>query len=96
MKRYRLTPKARDDLSDIWDRTVANWGAQQAESYMRQIELSLERHADNPALTLNSDAIRTGYRRFRVGAHIVFFRQGNDAIEIVRILHGHMDFTRHL
>ncbi len=96
MTRFRLTPKAQDDLSDIWDRTVETWGHEQAERYLRDIQAAVERFAANPSLALRSDDIRPGYRRFRVGQRIVFFRERDEAIEIVRILHGHMDFTRHL
>ena len=96
MTRYRLTPKAQDDLSEIWDRTNEKWGREQAERYLRDIQRAVERFAQSPSLARRSDDIRPGYRRFRVGAHVVFFRQGEEAIEIVRILHGHMDFTRHL
>jgi toxin ParE1/3/4 len=96
MKLYRLTPKARVDLSHIWRTTKETWGSDQAERYLREIEQALERLGDNPALALNSDHIRKGYLRFRVASHMLFFKRPDKIIEVMRILHGRQDFTRHL
>jgi toxin ParE1/3/4 len=96
MKRYRLTPKARADLSHIWRTTTDNWGVDQAERYLREIEQVLERLSENPALGLNSDHIRQGYLRFRVASHVLFFKKGGDGIDVIRILHGRQDAERNL
>jgi toxin ParE1/3/4 len=96
MTRYRLTPKARADLSHIWHNTQETWGSDQAERYLREIEQALERLGENPALALNSDHIRKGYLRFRVASHVLFFKRRDTIIEVMRILHGRQDFTRHL
>ena len=38
-----------------------------------------------------------GYRKLNVGSHVIFYRQTHtDMIEIVRILHGHMDIETRL
>ena len=42
------------------------------------------------------DDIRAGYRKFPVGSHVLFFREVDSGIDIVRILHSRMDFARHL
>jgi toxin ParE1/3/4 len=96
MKRYRLTPRARADLSHIWRTTKETWGSDQAERYLREIEQALERLGDNPALALNSDHIRKDYLRFRVASHMLFFKRRDNIIDVMRILHGRQNFTRHL
>lgn len=95
MKRYRLTPMAEGDLAEIWRYFEETWGAAQAD-YLRDIEAALERYSQNPSLAVKSDDIRPGYWRFRVKSHIVFFKRDGEWIDVVRILHGAMDYPRHL
>lgn len=42
------------------------------------------------------DEVRPGYRRARHGSHLIFYRQVEDGVEIVRVLHQQMDPTLHL
>lgn len=96
MTRFVLTPRAQKDLSDIWDYTAQNWGVRQAELYIRLIQAAVRDLAANPGMGKACDHIRMGYRRRPVGSHVIFYRTAEDAIDIVRILHGCTDFERHL
>ena len=97
MKRHViLRPRALRDLEDIWDYTIANWGARQAESYVRQVNEAFEALAENPNLGRSCEQVRAGYRKYLVGSHIVFYRKVGDAVEVVRILHARMDVNRNL
>jgi toxin ParE1/3/4 len=40
--------------------------------------------------------VRAGYRSSRVGAHVIFYREFPEGIEVVRILHQRMDVRRQL
>jgi toxin ParE1/3/4 len=42
---------------------------------------------------VSTNEVRSGYRRFAVGAHVLFYRRTtpDERIEIVRILHRRMD-----
>jgi toxin ParE1/3/4 len=93
---YRLSPRAQRDVAEIWDYTSKRWGPQQAEDYVRQIRASIEVVAANPSIARRCEEIRAGYRKFPAGAHVLFLRQRTYGIEIVRILHGRMDFDRRL
>jgi toxin ParE1/3/4 len=93
---FGLSPRARRDLDEIWRETVDRWGVAQAERYVRQIQASIELVAENPSIARTCDEIRAGYRRFPSGSHMLFLRLGPEGIEIVRILHGRMDFERRL
>ena len=42
------------------------------------------------------DDVRTGYRKYPAGSHLLFYRLTPDGIDIVRILLQRMDFERHL
>jgi toxin ParE1/3/4 len=40
--------------------------------------------------------VRKGYLRYLAGSHIIFFRKIKFGIDVIRILHGGMDFEQHL
>ncbi|WP_417827751.1 type II toxin-antitoxin system RelE/ParE family toxin [Thalassospira sp.] len=92
---YRLTPKAAIDLEDIWRYTQRRWSVMQAEKYIREI---LQVFAELAGATRQGQKcdVRDGYFKIPVGAHVIYYRQAPDAIEVVRILHGRMDVARHL
>ncbi|HKM63956.1 MAG TPA: type II toxin-antitoxin system RelE/ParE family toxin, partial [Acidisphaera sp.] len=52
--------------------------------------------AAQPGLGRPCPEVRPGYYRCAAGSHVVFYRRTDAGIEIVRILHGRMDFVRHL
>ena len=93
---YRLSPRGKQDLAEIWAYTVARWGAEQAEDYIRQIQATLETIADKPLISRACDEIRPGYRKFSVGSHVMFMRLADEGLEVVRILHARMDFDSRL
>lgn len=96
MRRVEFTPKARRDLEDIWDYSHDRFGFEKAEAYMRDIQRAAETVADDPRRAQACDDIRTGYRKLSVGAHVLFLREFESGIVIVRILHQRMDFERRL
>ncbi|MFO1103910.1 MAG: type II toxin-antitoxin system RelE/ParE family toxin [Methylocystis sp.] len=96
MSLYALTPRAQTDLEDIWNYTVAHWGDDQAEKYLRQIVAAMAYVAADPERGRACDEIRAGYRKCAVGVHVVFYRNAQKGVEIIRILHQRMDFQRHL
>ena len=96
MTRYVLSPRARADLADIWDYTATRWGAERAEHYLRQLQACIEAAAVEPRLGRSCDDIRSGYRKYPAGSHVLFYRVLGNGIDVVRILHGRMDFGQHL
>lgn len=96
MKGYVLSPRAQKDLDDIWEYTVEHWNIRQAEIYLRQIQRAIETVAAEPKIARVCDDIRSGYWKYPVGSHVLFFRITDKGINVVRILHSRMDFERHL
>ena len=96
MSGYVLSPRAKADIDEIWDYTVAHWNLEQAETYIRWIQAAIEVIAAEPETGRSCEAVRAGYRKHSVGSHIIFFRLTRGGIDVVRILHGRMDFERHL
>ena len=93
---YRLSPKARRDLGEIWLYTLTEWGLKQANSYTDEITAAFAALAEQPQVAGRCDHIRTGYRRFQVGRHKSYFRITEYGIAVIRILHDRMLPARHL
>ena len=96
MADFSLRPQALADLELIWDYTIEAWGEEQAERYLRLINQSFCRLAENPSLGRSCDTIREGYRKYGVGRHVIFYRKIDASVDVVRILHERMDVDRHL
>lgn len=56
----------------------------------------MERLAARLLVWEKADHIFPGYFKYKVGAHIIFFREVEDCLEIIRILHGSMDIQARL
>ena len=93
---YRLTPEAKRDVEAIWLYTFEEWGLEQANRYTDELEDGFAQLAVGPQLGAACDHIRKGYRRSRVGRHVVYYRTTDYGIAVVRILHDRMLPTRHL
>ena len=96
MSKIILSPKAKSDLSGIWDYTLLEWGVEQAEKYVRELWSTMERAARDPTTSIDIGDVRRKYRKSRAGSHVIFFKVTDDGIDVVRILHQRMDFERHL
>jgi len=92
LKRIILSPKAKSDLSNIWDYSLDRWGAEKAEDYLRQLWKNLQECADNPDIAVKADLVRKGYRKMISGSHVVYFKEIKNGIDVIRVLHQRMDF----
>ncbi len=94
MLRYKLTLKAVDDLTQIWNYTFEVWSENQADKYYNLLVLNFIEIAKNPYIGRKYTVIQQDLFGFLVGKHIVFYRIVDDEeIEIVRILHQQMDIN---
>jgi toxin ParE1/3/4 len=93
---YRLSPRAKQDLQEIWRYTERTWSDQQAEKYANLLIDMIERLAETPETGKRADEIRPGYWKQRVGSHLIFYRTTGAGIEVVRILHARMDIEGRL
>ncbi|MBO9559435.1 MAG: type II toxin-antitoxin system RelE/ParE family toxin [Caulobacter sp.] len=96
MKRYGLSPGAQRDMADIWLYSAQNWGVDRADAYIRALTDAMTLLVEDPSLGVSCENIRTGYRKRLSGSHAIFYRQGRDAIVIMRVLHQNMDAVRNL
>lgn len=91
MKKYRVTPRARDDLKSIARYTQYQWGKLQRDKYLKLLEQRFEWIGENPLSGKNRKDIHAGYYSFPQGEHLVFYRLGTGIVEIIGVLHQDMD-----
>ena len=97
MAQFKLTKKAVEDLSKIWDYTFEVWSERQADKYYELIVSNCQEIADNPDLGKNYDGIAEKLLAMKSNRHIIFYRTvNNDYVEITRVLHERMDLTKRI
>jgi len=94
---FQLTVKAKEDLKNIARYTQEEWGIDQRNFYLEQIDMAFHVISKFPIKGRNCDKIRKGYFKYSIGKHVVFYRQiDKKEIQIVRILHEKMDLPNHI
>jgi len=74
MPDYKLTHKAVEDLTGIWNYTVEKWSEKQADKYYRLLIDNFDELSRNPGLGKSYSDIIENILGFRVGRHIIFYR----------------------
>ena len=92
---YRLSPKARDDMESVWLYTFAQWGHEQTEKYIDDLAAAFNLLTSKTRLGKSCENIRTGYRKHPTLRHVIYYREVDYGIEIIRVLHDHQLATRH-
>ena len=93
---YELTPRAEQDLDAIALYTIREWGAEQMETYLRELEERFRWLAENPDLGRRRDDVHPGYRSWSQGRHVIFYVQQVHRIAIIGVLHRAMDVAAYL
>jgi toxin ParE1/3/4 len=84
MRHVHLNALAEGDLIGIWRYTSGQWGAEQADNYLDELDQGIAQLAHNAAMGAERGNVRSGYR---VSAN---------EVRIIRVLHGQMDPDTHL
>ena len=94
-RRYRLYPRARADLEEIWLYTLEAWSLDQADIYINDITRVFEGSAKGTISGRFVD-VQEGYLKYPVGSHMTYYRRFPSHIDVVRILHQRMDVSAKL
>ena len=86
MRTYRLSEEAKDDLIDIHQYGVKEFGEAQADAYFWQIIERLDVLGESPMLYQEVPEIREGYRRSVCGVHSIYYRLEGEDVVIMAIL----------
>jgi toxin ParE1/3/4 len=82
-----FTAAAVHDLRSIRIYTLESWGEEQENAYLDQIWQRFEIIRSNPTRFRIRADLFPGCRLAAEGTHVILFRIGQDALEIVRVLH---------
>ena len=94
MPQFRIKATARADLKRIAKYTEKMWGLEQRNNYLTEFDQAFHRLAENNELGKACDHVRSSYRVFPVGGHLVFYKIGSgNTVEIIRVLHKRMDVS---
>jgi toxin ParE1/3/4 len=96
MRKIHVHALAEYDLIGIWQYSFEEWGADQADKYLDELDSSIKLLADNPDLGIKRDYVSEGYRVLFVASHAVYYTVTPTTIHVIRVLHGRTDPDRHL
>lgn len=97
MAKYKLTNKAVEDLSKIWDYTYEVWSKNQDDKYYFELIEDCQVLAENQNLAKYYEESDDDIYGYKSGKHIIFSRIMNEnEIEITRFLHSRMDFKNRI
>src|SRR5690606_40736991 len=91
MPTVRFSARALQDLADIIEHTIANWGTDQASRYIDGLDELAALLALSPGMGLARDNLHAGLFAFPYEKHLLYYCKDNPGITVVRILHGRMD-----
>ena len=97
MRKYFLSNKAVEDLSNIWNYTYEVWSENQADKYYELLINFCKEISESPKIGKNYDKIDKNIWGCQASHHIIFYRIiEKNKIEIVRILHKNMDLKNRI
>lgn len=87
-----FSPSARQDLFEILER-IARDKPGAAVQFVERLEEECRLLAANPSVGTSRDDLLPNLRCWSVGNYVICFRQADDGVEIVRVLHGARDLA---
>jgi toxin ParE1/3/4 len=85
-----LQPRAKADLSDIWQ-FIADDSDDQADAFIDLIDQNFQLLAQKSGLGRRREELAEGLRSFPVGRYVIFYLPIPGGVQIVRVLHGARD-----
>ncbi|MCD1636377.1 type II toxin-antitoxin system RelE/ParE family toxin [Martelella mediterranea] len=89
---YRLTPKAFEDLDEVWRYTAENWSLDQADHYIDGLAQAFDMIASMPLLARERIEFDPPIRVHHHQSHLVIYTINKNQIDIIRILGGRQDW----
>jgi toxin ParE1/3/4 len=93
---FRISSPACDDLDSVWEYTQDKWGFEQADLYIDSLMLRLIWLTENKALWRSRSEIGKGIFSYAEKSHIIFFKEQQAHMDVLRVLHKRMDMAKHM
>ncbi len=91
-----IAPAVKNDLKDIYQYGLRQWGQAQSESYLSTIKNQFWLLTDQPLIGIERPELLPDTRSLPIESHTLFYRVTANRVEIIRVLHGRQDPHRHL
>jgi toxin ParE1/3/4 len=91
-----FTKAAVSDLQSIRSYTLETWGPEQEQRYLNELWKKFDEILTDSERWRCRDDLFPGCQIAAQGKHVILFRVQDTVLEIVRILHGAMDFPRQI
>jgi len=91
-----IAPAAKNDLKDIYQYGLRQWGQAQSESYLSTIKNQFWLLTQQPLMGTERPELLPDTRSLPIESHTLFYRVTANRAEIIRVLHGRQDPQRHL
>jgi toxin ParE1/3/4 len=92
-----FTDAAIADLKSIRNYTLDQWGPDQEQAYMDAMWSKFEELTSAPERFRNREDLFPECQIAAQGKHVILFRVNDgDILQIVRVLHSAMDYSRHV
>jgi toxin ParE1/3/4 len=88
MKNLIISPRAADDIDEIYDYTEARWGQDQAEDYTFGIRQALQEACRGTREGKSIDHIRKGAMSLSFRSHYLIYQEKAASLILIRILHS--------
>tara|TARA_R110001592_G_scaffold52649_9_gene161402 strand:- start:135019 stop:135312 length:294 start_codon:yes stop_codon:yes gene_type:complete len=92
---YKLSNLAVEDFTAIYEYTLLNFGATQADTYTENLESTFYLLYSTPLMGYECPEIAEGVRRHDHQRHAIFYRPLDNEVFIIRILHQQMEPMKH-
>lgn len=96
LKEYRLSPRAQQDLEEIWLYTFQQWSPTQADNYVSEILSACKGLAAGEKVGITAEFIRKGYWKYFSGPHTIYYKLSEPYLDVIRILHQSREVEAHL
>ena len=91
MKRFILTPRAKQDVNDIWD-YIANDNIEAADRVLDALDNAMIKLAKNPGIGHRRDELTDKrHRLLLVYSYLIVYRHETKPLQIIRVLHAARD-----
>ena len=91
-----IAPAARNDLKEIYQYGLRQWGQARSESYLSTLKNQFWLLTQQPLMGTERPELLPDTRSLPVESHTLFYRVTTNRVEIIRVLHGRQDPQRHL
>jgi toxin ParE1/3/4 len=91
VSRIRIAPLAGDDLEAVHDYFVRESDERKASEMTQQILDRVEQLARFPRLGVTRRGVAGDWRVFPEGSFLIYYREIQDGIELLRVIHGRRD-----